>query len=35
MDDDFATLDFWARPPADRLRAFARLRKLLQEVPSV
>jgi len=28
MDDDLATLDFWARPPADRLRAFARLRAL-------
>jgi cytochrome P450 len=28
MNDDLATLDFWARPPEDRLRAFARLRAL-------
>jgi cytochrome P450 len=28
MNDDLTTLDFWARPPADRLAAFARLRAL-------
>jgi cytochrome P450 len=27
-EDDLAALDFWARPPADRLAAFARLRAL-------
>src|SRR3954465_7141209 len=28
MNDDLASLEFWARPPEDRLRAFARLRAL-------
>lgn len=28
MNDDLAALDFWARPPEERLRAFARLRAL-------
>jgi cytochrome P450 len=26
MSDDLATLEFWARPPEERLRVFARLR---------
>src|SRR3954447_12108904 len=28
MNDDLTALDFWARPPEERLRAFARLRAL-------
>jgi cytochrome P450 len=28
MNDDLATLEFWARPPEERLRTFARLRAL-------
>ena len=31
-EDDLAALDFWARPPAERLAAFARLRALERPV---